>query len=192
MEFEEMRKVWDSQNNEPLYVINESALHRSILSKKKKAGRVSDLNEIGLILIAIVTSVILLVKNADLDNIYAYPPMIVLLLTGVYVLIGRKKRKKAEGRFDQTIIGDLDQALSNVKFEITRAKTFIWWYILPISIPAMLNMYMNDASFLKWIVVIGAFILSYFVVRIGLTYSQVPHRNRLLKLREKLLSEIEN
>ncbi len=192
MEFEEMRKIWDTQNNEPLYAINEQALHRRIKAKKKKASRVSNYNEIGLIAIAVITAIPLFIKNIDQDNIYAYPPAIMLLLTCVYVLIGRAKRKKMEGRYDQSIIGDLDQAISNVNFEIVRARTFIWWYILPLTFPVFLNMYMNDASALKWILVIGGFFLSYFVVRIGLTYSQVPNKRRLEKLREKLLAEIEN
>ena len=37
MEFDELKQVWDSQNNELLYAINEQALHNRILSKKKQA-----------------------------------------------------------------------------------------------------------------------------------------------------------
>lgn len=186
-----MRRIWDSQNKEPLYAINEQALHRRIKAKKNKASFVSNINEIGLIAIAIITSVPLFIKNAGVDNIYAYPPVIVLLLTGVYVWIGRKKRKKLEKQFDQSIIGDLDQAIANVSFEVNRAKTFIFWYILPLSFPAFLNMYMNEASLTKWAIVIAAFILSYIVVRIGLSYSQIPNKRRLEALREKLISEME-
>ncbi|MEL7005828.1 MAG: hypothetical protein AAFN93_24330, partial [Bacteroidota bacterium] len=155
MEFEEMRKIWDTQNNRPLYAINEEALHRSIKSKKNKASRVSNINEIALVAIAVITAIPLLIKNISTDNLYAFPPVIVLLLTGVYVLVGRVKRKKMEKTFDQNIIGDLDQAIANMNFEISRAKTFIWWYILPLLVPSFLNMYMNNAGILKWLLVIG-------------------------------------
>ena len=40
MEFEDLQKIWDTQNNKPMYVINEEALHRRILSKKNKASLV--------------------------------------------------------------------------------------------------------------------------------------------------------
>ncbi len=33
MEFDEMKKIWDAQNNQPLYVIDEKALHNRIQSK---------------------------------------------------------------------------------------------------------------------------------------------------------------
>src|SRR4051812_47574418 len=41
MEFDEMKKIWDSQNNEPLYAINEKALYNRILSKKKQAHHIT-------------------------------------------------------------------------------------------------------------------------------------------------------
>src|SRR4051812_1101237 len=33
MEFDEMKKIWDAQNNQPLYVIDEKGLHNRIQSK---------------------------------------------------------------------------------------------------------------------------------------------------------------
>ena len=46
MEFDEMKKIWDSQNNEPLYGINEKALHNRILSKKKQAHHITNISEL--------------------------------------------------------------------------------------------------------------------------------------------------
>jgi len=39
MEFKEMKKIWDTQNDEALYVINEDALHRRIKAKKMGTKR---------------------------------------------------------------------------------------------------------------------------------------------------------
>ena len=50
MEFEEMKKVWDSQNNEMLYGINEKAMHNHILSKKKQANHITNASELILII----------------------------------------------------------------------------------------------------------------------------------------------
>jgi len=191
MEFEELKKIWDTQNNKPMFVINEEALHRTIRKKRNRASWISDINEIGLILIAISTSTFILIKNMSRDNVYGYFPAIILLLTGVYVLVGRIKRKKNEKRFDRSVIGDIDNAIANTDFEITRAKTFLWWYILPLASPILLNMIMNNASIGKWIFVIIAFILSYLVVRWGLIKSQLPRRKKLIALKNKLLEEVE-
>ena len=34
MEFEDMKKIWDEQNNENIYAINESELHRRVIRNK--------------------------------------------------------------------------------------------------------------------------------------------------------------
>lgn len=189
MEFEEMKKIWDDQNQRPLYAIDEDALRRRIHSKSRKASITSNVNEIALILISLVTFTIIIVKNIDRSNPYAYPPVIMLMLTSVYVYIGRVRRKKKEQQFDRTMLGDLDHALYNVDYEVKRARTFPLWYLLPVAIPAMLNMYMNDASVFKWTFVSGAFVLSYLVVWFGLTKMQEPHKRKLERLKEKILND---
>lgn len=189
MEFEEMQKIWDHQNQRPLYAIDEDALRRRIHAKSRKASFTSNMNEIALMAISIITFVFVVIKNLGNGNLYAYPPVIILLLTSVYVYIGRIKRKNKERQFDRTMLGELDHALYNSEYEIRRARTFPLWYILPVSIPAMLNMYMNDASVYKWIFVLFAFVLSYFVVWLGLTKMQEPRKRKLEKLREKMLQD---
>lgn len=189
MEFEEMKKIWDDQNQRPLYAINEDALRRRVHAKSRKASFTSNVNEIALIIISIITFAIVAIKNIGNDNPYAYPPVIALLLTSVYIYIGRLRRKKKERQFDRTMLGDLDHALYNVDYEVRRARTFPLWYLIPVAIPAMLNMYMSGASMLKWVLVIGAFILSYFVVWFGLTKMQEPNKRKLERLREKIVNE---
>jgi RsiW-degrading membrane proteinase PrsW (M82 family) len=186
MEFEDLKKIWDQQNNEPMYAINQEALHKRIKSSKKKASFASNMNEIGLVLIAVVTSTFLFIKNSNSTNIFTFLPGIVLLLTAVYVWYKRSSRKKQEEQFDRTMMGDLDHAISNVEFEIKRARTFIWWYLIPIAIPVFLNLYDKNASLTKWLIIIGMFILSYAVVQLGLYFAQLPKKRSLQSLRDKL------
>ncbi len=192
MELDELQKIWDTQNKEPIFTINMDGMHRVIKKKRNRTKFASNLNEWGLIMIAIVTASILFYRNADNWNFYSLLPGIVLLLTGVYVFIGRFKRKKMEKQFDQTILGDLDQAISNASFEIRRAKTFLWWYILPIASSSLLNMYTKGSSPAKWILVSLTFVLAHVVVNWSLNKAQVPGRKRLIKLREKITEEIQS
>ena len=39
MEFDELKRIWDSQNEEPLYALNEAALHRIIQRKNEEWNR---------------------------------------------------------------------------------------------------------------------------------------------------------
>ena len=189
MEFEEMQKIWDAQNHKPLYAIDENALHRRIQAKRRKASWTSNINEIGLIAISIATFLFIVIKNINVDNPYAYPPVIALLLTSVYIYVGRRKRRKKELQFDRTMLGDLEHALYNVEYEIKRARTFPFWYLSPLIFPAFLNMYMNDASAWKWVIVSGAFVLSYVVVWFGLKKMQEPNKRKLERLKEKIKND---
>ena len=53
MEFDEIKKIWDEQNNQTMYAINEDTLHRRVTSKAKAIGRSADRMEIGIIAITI-------------------------------------------------------------------------------------------------------------------------------------------
>ena len=189
MEFDELKKIWDTQNNKPMYVINEEALHRRIRSKKHKASYASNITEWGLVLIAVVTSFYLFMKHAGSGDFFAILPGVALLLTAVYVILSRFRRKQYERQFDQSMVGDLDHAISNVDFEVRRSKTFIWWYIIPIAIPVFLNMYLKEVSLWKWALIIGCFILSYVVVQFGLNRAQLPRKRSLQALRKKLTED---
>ena len=39
MEFSELKMIWDSQNEEPLYAMNEAALHRVVRRRSEEINR---------------------------------------------------------------------------------------------------------------------------------------------------------
>jgi hypothetical protein len=191
MEFEEMKKLWDEQNLEPLYVINEAALHKSIQSKKKRASRLSNINDFGLIAIAIGTAILysfISIIN-ETPAIYDYLIPVILIAIAGYVLIGRNHRKKTERRLGQTMLDDLDHAIASVNYEAKRSKTMVWWFILPLAIPSLLNMIQEEAGWLPMILIVGAFLLSYAVLRWEFNRCHLPKKQRLEALRKKLTEE---
>ena len=70
MEFEEMKKIWDAQNNEILYGINEKAMHNHILSKKKQAHHITNISELLIIIVYIITGSVVLGMNLSQAGIY--------------------------------------------------------------------------------------------------------------------------
>ena len=63
MEFEELRKIWDAQNNQPLYAINEKAMYNLVLSKKKQAHHITNISELLLIFVNIGSGILVLALN---------------------------------------------------------------------------------------------------------------------------------
>ena len=183
-----MKKIWDTQNKEPMYAINEAALHRRILAKSKHARRKSNITEIGLVIITTITSILLLLIGEG--TIYTYISAAAMFLIGGYVIMGRIQRKKRTSQYDRSILGDLDEAIANVNYETTRAKTFLWWFILPVALPALLNLTQSDAPAWKWLLIPGSFILAYAVVQFGLNRIHLPKKRELENLRKKLAEEV--
>lgn len=191
MEFEEMRKIWDTQNDEPIYMLNETALHNRIRSKRNRVNWLASINEIGLIIIAVITSTYLFFKTYGTNNIYAYLPAIALLLTGVYVTVLRLKRKNRISQYDQSLLGTIDHAISNANYLVNFAKTFVWWYILPIAVPSMINMIMKDNIPLwTWFLIPTSFIVSYLLVNWELNRCHLPRKKALEELKEKLIQNV--
>jgi len=189
MEFEEMQKIWDTQNDQPLYVINEASLHKRIMAKRNQARFKSNITDIGLIIIALGTATILVTTGSG--SVYSYLSAAVLALIAVYVFVERLRRQRRANQFDRSMLGDLDEAISNVSYEAFRAKNFVWWFLLPTVIPAFLNMSQSDAPLWKWFVVPIAFVLAFALTRWELNKVHQPKKRGLQALRKKLMEEVD-
>ena len=66
----------------------------------------SNVTEVGLVIIAIVTSTYIFIKRFGDGDLLAVLPGVALLLTAVYVIVSRFRRKNIEKQFDQTMLGD--------------------------------------------------------------------------------------
>lgn len=187
MEFEEMKKIWDSQNNQPLYAINEEALHNRVRAKLNSATRLNNKNDMGLILVALVTAILLHIIGEQSQSDYVASATLVLIAG--YVYISRIRRVKQEQQFDRSMLGELEHAIANIDYEIRRSKTFVWWFLLPVALPSIYNLIQSDVSLWKWIVVPAAYILAIFVTQWGLKKRLLPKRKHLEALRSKIVDE---
>jgi Flp pilus assembly protein TadB len=193
MEFDEMKKIWDSQNDEPLYAINEAALHRSIKSQKERANRKANFSDFGLSAIFIATAIINIVSFIvnGTPTIYDYLIVIMLLLITGYIWFARIRRKKREQMFGHTMLGDLDHAISSVKYRAWRSKNMVWWLVLPVAVLVFLNVSQAGASLWAWIGIAAAFVVSALLSRWGYNHCDNPRLRKLEALRDKLTEEAE-
>lgn len=190
MEFDEIKKIWDTQNNEPMYAINEAALHKRIHSYNKRAGWLAHINEAGLILISVAVGLFLLTDAvADKVNLYSYIGATLFFLIGIFVLWSRIQRKKTEFGYGKSMFGELDHAISNARYLVNFSKTFVWWFLLPAAIYVFPNMVQQGAPWYKWLLILGSFALSWLVVRFELNKVHLPRKNKLEALREQLSEE---
>ena len=147
MEFDEMKKIWDTQNNEPIYGINEKALHNRILSKKRQAYHITNFSELLIIIVYIGAGAFVLALNTFKPgvNIAMYCLSAWMFMVAFYMLFSRIRRIKASHRFDRSMSGDLNHALSVATYQV-RISAFGRWNILPIGILTVLGVWEGGKS----------------------------------------------
>src|SRR6202008_1213324 len=109
MEFDEMKTIWDAQNNQTLYAIDEKALHTRVLSKKSRSRRNANFTELLLIIVNIAVACFItavnLFRSKQTNFIFVMAGW--MLLTAGFVLVARMRRTRNQNRFDRSVLGDL-------------------------------------------------------------------------------------
>lgn len=190
MEFEELQKIWDVQNNEPLYAINSQALHNRILSKKKRAYHTTNFSELLLIFVNFATGCFILGMDffTQKENIFMHLMSAWMFITALYVLASRFRRIKGEYRFDRSMLGDLGHAISMATYQV-RLGRIMRWNILPIGILTFLGVW--DSGKPVWM---AALLLIFFAIAHyagGWELNIYKSRKRELEILQKKLKEEE-
>ena len=185
MEFKDLQKVWNQENQQPMYVFDQEAVNRMVTRRARAVERLANINEWGMIVVAIVTSVALLIIGKD--GAYAILAAIVMLLSGGYVWWRRVERLRQGGRVGQSVMEDMEQAIANAKYLVRFAQTFSFWFLLHTAAVTLFRMSQKEAGLGQWALIIGCFLLSYLLVQWELRKKHRPRLQRLEELREKLL-----
>ena len=143
MEFEDLQVIWDSQQDEPLYGVNEEGLHNTLRNKSKQFRRVifwQHLQTFCGCTIAITAIAGLLLLNAFgvLGNIgssralygWELAALLVALICwlqfGLSVYLGNRQQKNREKHDTTSLRDDLDKEINRTKYQInTRAQIML-------------------------------------------------------------------
>ncbi|OAQ40522.1 hypothetical protein A5893_06125 [Pedobacter psychrophilus] len=189
MEFDEMRKIWDTQNNESIYVINEQGLYNRILNKKKQAFHITNVSEMMSILVNLASGSFIIAYNIQKsgDNLFLYLLGVWMLLCSLYITIYRVRRLKGNKKFDRTLRGDLAFSISVTAYQV-RLSQFMRWNIFPLSLLMLLSMW--DGAKSLWLVSGTIIFLSIVYYLSGLEHNFYKKLNEELEiLRDKLENE---
>lgn len=181
MEFTELQKIWDQQNQQTLYAIDESQLHQQIKRRLSRDNRGVNTSEIGYILISLMASSILLLIGSG--SFYNNIVMANFLLIGVVIVYFRWRRLRLVNDPAMDLKTRVDEALNNQNYLKRAMDYFLLWYILPLAVPAVLNMYQTGGKPLwQWAFVLGSFLLGYLLIR----QLALPRVNREIQKLEDL------
>lgn len=128
MEFEGLQQIWDAPSNQMLYVLDETALHKRILAKKKKSLHFANVTELMLMIVnggagcfVFFVSMKQEIPNALLVILAAW-----MWLTTLYILVSRIRRLRSERRFDRSMLGDLQHTHATSIYQVRISKLSLW------------------------------------------------------------------
>lgn len=187
MKFNDLQKIWDSQNNKPMYVIREEVLHQKVLAKARKAGRTANTTEWILILTGLIAAGILVYFDfiKDEGNTFSFISVVLFSLITVYGLINRILRKNKAENFDRSVLGDLEHALSISEYQVSLSKGMLYGFWPAVFSISLLGLIMSDKpiwySIIFGLLFIGVSFLSRWEHR-----CYINRRDELRQLKEKL------
>ena len=191
MDFDEIKMIWDSQNEEQMYGFDRDALHRRV----KKDGRSTKL-----LLNAFETVSILFLfglgVGVSLDplldgNNYHQLAEAAFYIGAASFLFGETRRRKREERgFDNSLLGDLDRSIVHVEAQIRWMRGLIWCYLGPMLLITVIKVPFetNLKSILFWTLLATVTIMTFVSSRRKIRNTLRPKKNSLEALREKLVS----
>lgn len=182
MEFEEMKKVWDTQANEPAYVINESALRNSIQRKKNKGLHITNFSELLCIVVYIAVGGFLI----TIGTIGMYILGAWLIAVGIACLASRIMRKVGEKKFDRTMLGDLDHAVSVANYQV-RFSGLMRWNVIPVAVFILQGLWSKDNMTALMIAIILFFAVTFYASGWEHNYYK-ERRKHVVELRNMLLT----
>jgi hypothetical protein len=187
MEFEELQKIWDTQNNQPMYVINEQALHNRIVAKKHHVIHIAGFTEWRLIIANITAGGFILVSNfKSHHNVFLYGLAIWMFGSALFVLIHRIGRLRDQHRFDRSLSGDLQHALVAASYQVRIAR-IMRWNVFPIGGLVLLSIWEGGQSIWFSLGVALFFILVFYAS--GREMGIYKAKKRELEVLQKKLQE---
>ena len=186
MEFDEMQKIWDTQNNHPLYTIDEKVLHNRILSKMNNGLRYANISEWGLIIVNLGAGSLLLGMNPFKAgaNIFMYIETAWMFATVAYLVLSRIQRKKASRQFDRSMHGDLNHAISLATYQL-RLSQLTNWNLLPMCAIMIFSGWESGKLIKVGIVILVSYALAFYVGSKGIRTNK-RRKFELQVLKEKL------
>ena len=187
MEFEEMKKIWDNQTNQPMYAIDQDALQQRVSKRKNKAKNIASYTEkalagaLGLSGLAIVAVNVFTGKYEVTSLIMA----VLMLAMATYVMVNRSKRLKWNNTFDNSILGELEEAIAHANYQVRLSQSGRWFFFIVAGF-TVLSTYSTTADIPKTIIVIAFFVVVYFLAKWEHKTFYVSQKQRLLDMKKKL------
>ena len=191
MKLEDMQKIWHSETNQTLYVMNQKAVESFVKKKANSANRKAAKVENFIIIMNLVVPVILLTL-ASLNNkqhFGEYALAAFMIITAFFTYNYKKRRINSQKNWGKSMLDSMDHAIHNATYQARMTNIFLIWYTLIVGVLSVTNLIIEKAN--VWLIVMIAFV--FVIGLIAGRWEQRAWHNKqledLISLRSKLVSD---
>lgn len=191
MKLEEMQKIWDSESNQTLYVMNQNAVEHFVKTKANSANKKAAYVENFIIIMNLMVPIILftIAYLNDKQDFGEYAIGTFMFLTVLLTFNYKRNRINSQKNWGKSIMDAVDQAIHNATYQAKMTKIFLTWYILGVGALSIINLIIEDTNI--WLILMIAVI--FIIGFVGGKWEQRAwhdkQRDDLISLKAKLLSE---
>ncbi len=153
MELSELKMIWDSQNEEPLYAMNEAALHGVVRRRNEEINSCISRCYMLEITMGVLCGALMLIGAFSLTfggpawlaifssvkaAVTPWDRLGLLAASGIwfyysaYMYRARTRQVRREEIFESTLRGEIDRALAQTEFQVAMARNIVWWGLVPV------------------------------------------------------------
>lgn len=188
-ESKDMKVIWDSQNEEKLYAVNEDTFYNQIKRKGKSVNRLLQRFEILMIGVNIVVAIVLIATEFPHDgDLYGYLLPNIYIAYAVLAVILQQTRRRKDVFFEKTITGELDKAIWQITYLIERSRELMWWYLLPLTILTAGEIFYDGQPLTAFAIVLAMGGVGVLAARWKVKKKYLPKKQSLESLRTTLLT----
>jgi membrane protein implicated in regulation of membrane protease activity len=145
MNFEQMKVIWDSQDQRPLYAVDEAALHASVRRGSRGFRHLIELSHVSIVATwAALAALYLVAPLTEGEHLHQLGVAAILLALAAGQAISMIRRRRADARFDESLRGDLDRAVWRIEHDIAWARSlrraYVPLFLVAISIDLALRL----------------------------------------------------
>ncbi len=188
MNLEDMKKVWDSDSNQTLYVIDQFKMDQMVNKKSMSANRRASYVENFIIIMNVGIPIIIFTLTGLCDSIGfgEYSIGLLTLATAAGTYYYKKVRQANQLNEGDSVLNNLDQAIHNATYQSRLSKFLLTWYIGGIAILSIFHLILEKTNLWFILMITVTFIIALVVGRWEQRCLHDKKRNELIDLKRKL------
>lgn len=193
MNIQDMQKIWDTDSNQTLYVLDEASVINRIDKKVRSAAKKANRTENYIIAINVFMTVVLFALAILNDHLgyWEYIMAVFAVLTIGFVLYYRKKRHEYQAQVGDKTLDDLNRAIYQATVQAKMTDLFLIWYIIGVAVLTVSNMFILNISIWLILPIALVMVIGFIVGRWEQRCVHEKRRDELIDLKAKLMEEVE-